>query len=68
MPVPGYDISPVREGRVEICFQGVWGSVFDTDWSALDAAITCQQLGFNAKGNILQLQVMNTVLSLIAVS
>lgn len=39
-----------KEGRVEICFQGVWGAVFDRHWSALDAAITCQQLGFDAAG------------------
>ena len=35
---------------MEICFQHVWGAVFDTDWTALDAAVTCQQLGFNDKG------------------
>lgn len=51
VPVPGsVTLTPTREGRVEICFQGVWGVVFDTDWSAMDAAVTCQQLGFNTKG------------------
>ena len=40
----------VRGGRLEICFQGVWGAVYDIDWTAIDAAVTCQQLGFNPKG------------------
>lgn len=41
---------PVREGRVEICVKGVWGAIFDMGWSALDAAITCRQLGFELEG------------------
>ena len=40
----------VRNGRLEICYQGVWGAVYDTDWSAIDAAVTCQQLGFDQRG------------------
>ena len=40
----------VREGRLEICYQGVWGAVYDTDWSAQDAAVTCQDLGFEPEG------------------
>ncbi len=40
----------IREGRLEICYNGVWGAVFDTDWSALDAAVTCRQLGMETKG------------------
>ena len=40
----------VREGRLEICFQGVWGAVYDTLWTAEEAAVTCQNLGFDPKG------------------
>ena len=40
----------VRNGRLEICYQGVWGAVADTDWSAIDAAVTCQELGFDERG------------------
>ena len=36
------------EGRVEICYDGVWGSVCDKtfSWNDQDAAIVCLQLGF----------------------
>ena len=47
---PSGESEGVREGRVEICYQGVWGAVSDTNWTAIDAAVTCQQLGFNPKG------------------
>ncbi len=36
-----------QEGRLEICYRGIWGSVYDTDWTGLDAAVTCQDLGFD---------------------
>ena len=34
------------EGRVEICYGGVWGSVCDSGWGYRDAAIVCLQLGY----------------------
>ena len=34
------------EGRVEICYDGVWGSVCDSSWNDRDAAIVCLQMGF----------------------
>ena len=34
------------EGRVEICYNGVWGSVCDSNWDYWDAAIVCLQMGF----------------------
>ena len=35
------------EGRVEICFNEVWGTITDDFWSFLDAAVACRQLGFS---------------------
>jgi hypothetical protein len=40
------------EGRVEICYDGVWGSVCDSSWNEWDAAIVCLQLGFQGTSKL----------------
>ena len=35
-----------REGRVEMCYNGVWGTVCADGWDEIATNITCTQCGY----------------------
>ena len=39
-----------QEGRVDVCVNGVWGSVCGEGWDQTDAHVVCGQLGYPEGG------------------
>ena len=39
-----------REGRVEVCVDGRWGTVCGEGWGDTEAGLVCARLGFPAQG------------------
>ena len=43
-------VSNQLSGRVEVCYDGVWGTVCSRGWNSADAAVACRQLGYSSSG------------------
>ena len=47
------DGSNELEGRVEVCVDGVWGTVCSDLWGTEESSVACRQLGFSQTGTVI---------------
>ena len=40
------------EGKVQVCFQGLWGTVISRSWGFKEARVVCRSLGREEYGRI----------------
>ncbi len=50
------DGATIREGRVEVCSDGRWGTVCGEGWTERDAGLVCSRLGYPTEGKLNKLE------------
>lgn len=38
----------LNEGRIEVCTNGVWGSICGSNFDPIDAVVACRELGYTS--------------------